>query len=118
MLPETDVLHSFVFFCWTPGFSEGTVTAAGDGILLLPSALQGPDSFHCKPPQYLRHPGTADAEVTGKRRPALELAGVQQRLVIAGELNRITAFLGYRFWLRFPGERSIPCEEGDDGRTT
>ena len=54
------------------------------------------DQFPCpatvvlsEPSQHLRHPGTADAEVTGECRPALEVAGVEQRLVVTGEVERI-----------------------------
>src|SRR5262245_43166353 len=48
--------------------------------------------------EYLRHLGPADAEVAGERRPALELAGVEQGLVISGQLKRIAAFLRDWFW--------------------
>ena len=47
---------------------------------------------------YLRHPGQADAEVAGERRPTLELAEVEQGLVISGQLERIAAFLRDWFW--------------------
>ena len=79
------------------------------------------DQFPCpatvvlsEPSQHLRHPGTADAEVTGECRPALEVAGVEQRLVVTGEVERIgTRFpgsLGTRFRLEW-GSRGV---DGDD----
>ena len=69
-------------------------------------------------PQHLRHPGPADAEVTCERRPPLELAGVEQRLVIASQLERIAAFLRGGFRFGFGVGKGIPGQEGDDGRTT
>jgi hypothetical protein len=47
-------------------------------------------------PQHLRHSGPADIKVAGERRPALELAGVEQRLVISCECERITGRKGKR----------------------
>lgn len=43
-----------------------------------------------EPPTHLRHLGPAAADIPGKRSPALELAGVEQRLVISCECQRIT----------------------------
>ncbi len=40
-----------------------------------------------KPPQHLRHPCPADAEVPGQGRPVIEFAGVQQSLVMAGRFH-------------------------------
>jgi hypothetical protein len=68
--------------------------------------------------QHVRHPGTADAKVAGERRPALELAWVEQRLVIAGQLERIAAFFTSRFRLRFGVRTAIPGEKHDDSRST
>jgi hypothetical protein len=42
------------------------------------------------PPEYLRHPGPADAKVWGKVCPALKLAGVEERRVTTCEVERIT----------------------------
>lgn len=52
------------------------------------------------PSQHLRHPGPADAQVSSERGPALEIARVQQRLIISGELERVTALL------RFPAQQN------------
>ena len=69
-------------------------------------------------PKHLRHPGPADAEVTGESGPALELTGVQQRLVMAGEFQGIAAFFGScrRLWFWIAG--TVPGEDGDDGLST
>jgi hypothetical protein len=40
----------------------------------------------------LRHSGPADTDVPGERGTILELAGVEQRLVMFGQLQWITAF--------------------------
>jgi len=56
--------------------------------------------------------------MAGKSRPALKLAGVQQRLIVAGEFERIAAFPCSRLWLRFLGENGIPGEDLNDGRST
>jgi hypothetical protein len=52
--------------------------------------------------QYLGYPCSADTQVTGKRCPILELAGIEQSLIVARELERIAAFFRSLFWLRFP----------------
>ena len=46
--------------------------------------------------QHLRYTGPADAEIAGKRGPALELAGVEQRLIVLGQLERIASACGWR----------------------
>jgi hypothetical protein len=66
----------------------------------------------------LRDPGAADAEVAGKRRPALELAGIEQRLVIASEFERVAVLLPGAFRLRFPREIRTPRKKRDDRRTS
>jgi hypothetical protein len=38
-------------------------------------------------PQHLRHPSPADTQIAGQRHPALELAGIEQRLGISGFLT-------------------------------
>jgi hypothetical protein len=62
------------------------------------------------PSQHLRHPGPADAQVSSERGPALEIARVQQRRIISGELERIAAFLRCRFWFGFGVGNGIPGE--------
>src|SRR5262249_27515917 len=62
--------------------------------------------------EYLRQPGPADAEVAGERRPALKLTGVQQRLVIPGQLERIAAFLRDWFWFECGVGKGIPGKDG------
>jgi hypothetical protein len=52
--------------------------------------------------------------VTGKCGPVLELASIQERLVVAGQFERFAAFLGGRLLLRFPGENSVPRRQRDD----
>jgi hypothetical protein len=54
-----------------------------------------------KASQHLREPGPADAEMASKWGTALELAGVKQSLVMAGEFQRIAGYLGSRLVLRF-----------------
>jgi hypothetical protein len=49
--------------------------------------------------------------------PILELAGVEQRLVVARQSERITAFFGCRSRLRFPGDNGVPREHLNDGRS-
>ena len=71
-----------------------------------------------KPPQHLRHPGPAHAEVSGECGTALELAGVEKRLVMAGQFQRFAAFFWSRFRLWFGLEKGVPGEDGDDGRST
>jgi hypothetical protein len=63
---------------------------------------------------YLRHPGQADAEVAGERRPTLELAEVEQGLVISGQLERIAAFLRDWFWFGCGVCKGIPGKDGGD----
>gem|GEM_PF-4671458 len=55
------------------------------------------------------NPCSADAEMTGERRPALELAAIEQGLIMASQLHPVRAFLG-RFRLRFPGESRPPLK--------
>jgi hypothetical protein len=71
-----------------------------------------------KPPQDLRHPCPADAQIAGERSPALELAEVEQRLVVAGELERIAGFLwnGRSLWFVIAG--TVPGDDLDNGRST
>jgi hypothetical protein len=63
----------------------------------------------------LRHSGTADTEVPGERGTILELAGVEQRLVMFGQLQWITAFCrsGRNRRLRLAG--TVPGNEVDNG---
>lgn len=67
--------------------------------------------------QNLRHPRPADAEVTGERRPVLELAGVEQRLVMTGKFHPIRSF--FRDWsgFGFLGEIGSPREKDDNRRS-
>lgn len=44
--------------------------------------------------QHLCHPGPADAQVAGNRRPVLELAGVEERLVISSEVEAHSLTVG------------------------
>jgi hypothetical protein len=46
-----------------------------------------------KPLQHLCHSCPADAKMSGECCPALERPGVEQRLAIAGKLERIARFL-------------------------
>jgi hypothetical protein len=50
------------------------------------------DGGGCRPANHLRYPGPADAEVTGKCRPALDLARVEKRLIGPGKFQGIVAF--------------------------
>jgi hypothetical protein len=52
-------------------------------------------------PQYLRHPHPTYAEEAGQPRPAIKFPGVEQRLVIASEFERIAGFLGSGLSRRF-----------------
>jgi hypothetical protein len=56
--------------------------------------------------------------MTGERRTALEIAGVQQRLVISSQLERLAAFLQGGFRFRFGVQRGIPGLKRDDSRST
>jgi hypothetical protein len=75
-------------------------------------------SFLPEPFQHLRHPGATNAKIAGKRGPALELAGVEQRLVVLGPLERIAAFLRSGFRFEFGVEGGIPGEYVDNRRST
>ena len=70
-----------------------------------------------QPFQHMRDPCPADAEIAGKSRPILELAGIEQRLVIAGELERIAWFFRGGINLRFGVAGTVPGEKGDDSRS-
>jgi hypothetical protein len=56
--------------------------------------------------------------MAGKGGPALELAGVEQRLVVAGKLERIAGFFrgGRNFWFWVAG--TVPGEDLDNSRST
>jgi hypothetical protein len=69
-------------------------------------------------PKHLRHPGPADAEVADQRCPTLELAGIEERVVVSDELERIASFLRRAFRFRFGIRNSIPGEKDDDRRAT
>jgi hypothetical protein len=71
-----------------------------------------------QPSKNLCDPGPADTEVAGECGPALELAGVEERLVISSQFQRIAGFLGDRPWFGFGLETGIPGKEGDDRRST
>jgi hypothetical protein len=47
-----------------------------------------------QPFQHLRHACTASAKVSGESSSVLELTGVEKRLVVAGEFERIVGFSG------------------------
>lgn len=71
--------------------------------------------FGHKPPQHLRHPCPADAEMPGQCRPALELAGVEKCLVMEGQFHPVgTWFLDWP-WLRFFVRMSVPGAKNDYG---
>lgn len=57
-----------------------------------------------QPPLHLSHPRPADAQVAGERGPVLELARIEEGLVVAGQLHPIRACLGAGFDSGFPGE--------------
>jgi hypothetical protein len=63
-------------------------------------------------------PRLADTEMVGKRRFALEPAGVEQRLVISGKPERITAFLRGGIWFGPSVGGDVPGKEGDVIRST
>ena len=63
----------------------------------------------------MSHPSPADAEIACKRRAVLELAGIEKRLVIAGELERIAAFFRGCRNLRFGLAGTVPGEKSNDG---
>ena len=117
---EAEICTPQNFFRLDTWFSDGDgheVPATSDSTHnVAPSKVA--HSLLSQPPQDLRHPGPADAEVACERRPPLELAGVEQRLVIAGQLERIAAFLRGGFRFGFGVGKGIPGQEGDDGRTT
>ena len=71
-----------------------------------------------EPPQHLRDPGPADAEIAGESGTVLELAGVEQRLVIAGKLKRISGFLGDSRIVRFCFTGTVPGDNRDNSRST
>jgi hypothetical protein len=61
---------------------------------IYPQATQQTVQFSIpEPTEHLLHTCPADAKITGKRGPALELAGVEKRLVISGEVKRIVTRL-------------------------
>ena len=71
-----------------------------------------------KPLQNLRHSGPADAKMAGKRRPVLELAGVEQGLVMMGQFNPVGTFLGCGRWFRFLRESGSPRVNSNYRRST
>jgi hypothetical protein len=52
-----------------------------------------------------------DSEVTGQRGTALELAGVEKRLVVTRELERVSGFVGMEGNLRFVAAGTVPGNE-------
>jgi hypothetical protein len=65
--------------------------------------------------QNLRYSRPTDAEVTGESGTTLELAGVEQRLVIPGELQRIAGFFRSGRNARFGFAGTVPGVDSDDG---
>lgn len=57
--------------------------------------------------------GPADAEMADQSRPVLELARVEQGLIVAGQLHPVRMFLG-RLRLGFLWKCSTPREKLDD----
>src|SRR5208282_134821 len=86
----------------------------GDLVLFKSAAKLG----RIQPSQYVSDPGSAYPKVAGKGSPVFKLAGVEQRLVIVGELQRITGFLGSRRILRFRFAGTVPGYDLDNGRST
>jgi hypothetical protein len=70
-----------------------------------------------EPSKNLRHSRTADPEIASKVRTILELPGVEQRPVVAGELERIAWFGRSRFE-GFWGAGTVPGVKGNDSRST
>jgi hypothetical protein len=66
----------------------------------------------------MSHPSPADAEIACKRSAVLELAGIEKRLVIAGELERISGFLGDSRIVRFCFTGTVPGDNRDNSRST
>jgi hypothetical protein len=71
-----------------------------------------------KPPQYLCHPGPANAEVAGESSTILKLARVEQRLVVAGKFQRVAGFLRSGRNLRFWFAGTVPGNDLDNRRST
>jgi hypothetical protein len=65
----------------------------------------------------MSHPSPADAEIAYKRSAVLELAGIEKRLVIAGELERIAGFFRGDRNLRFGVAGTVPGVKGNDRRS-
>src|SRR5688572_2569660 len=68
--------------------------------------------------QNLRHSCPAYAEEAGERCPALELAGIQKRLVITGQSKRVAAGVTRVVALRLDCGWSVPGGEFDDWLST
>ena len=70
-----------------------------------------------KTAEYLCHPGPADAEVAGQSSLALKLTGVEQGLVVAGELQGVAAFASGCPGGRFGVAGTVPGADRDDRRS-
>src|SRR6516165_1075650 len=68
--------------------------------------------------QNLRHSGPADAKVSSKLRTALELARVEERLIIPGELERMAKFFRRCRYLRFRTVGTVPGDDLDNRRSS
>jgi hypothetical protein len=53
--------------------------------------------------------------MAGEGCPVLELAGIQQCLVVLGKLQRIAAFRRHSIRLRFRVDGTVPGVDSDDG---
>lgn len=71
-----------------------------------------------KLPEHLRRPCPADAEMSGQSGAVLELAGVEQGLVVVGELHPVRVFLWGRLRSRFLRETATPRQKLDDRGST
>ena len=78
----------------------------GVATFLLPAAF--------KPPKHLRHPRPADTQMAGQRRPAFELPGVEQRLVMAGQFHAVRTLPAGWLRLRFFVRMGCPGVKHDD----
>ncbi len=85
--------------------------------LVRPLELYGPIASGYLKKRY-GHPCPANAQVTSQCRPAFELAGVEQRLVMAGQFQAVRTFFAGWLWFRFFGHMRRPRVQDDDRRLT
>jgi hypothetical protein len=71
-----------------------------------------------EPPKDLSHTSAADAKIARQSRTALELLGVEKRLVVPGQVQRIRTRFRGSFGTRFCLAGGSDGADGDNRRAT